>query len=108
MTPLFYFFKGLIFMKRLIAITFAIVMAAAAFAGCNEGEKAGSAVSQVASDAVSGAGSVVDDAGDGLKKAGSAVDDNAEKMKNNGEVSDGDGIIGNEGKRVEQDVETTE
>ena len=95
-------------MKRLIAISFAIVIAVAAFAGCNGGEKAGSAVSQAASNVVSGAGSVVDDAGNGLKKAGSAVDDNAEKMKSNGEVSDGDGIIGNEGKHVEQEVETTE
>ena len=67
-------------MKRLIAISFAIVMAVAAFAGCNGGEKAGSAVSQAASNVVSGAGSVVDDAGNGLKKAGSAVDDNAEKL----------------------------
>ena len=45
-------------------------------------------------------------AGDGLKKAGSAVDDNTEKMKNNGEVSDGDGVIGNEGSMVEHEVET--
>lgn len=91
-------------MKKLIAITFAIVMAAAAFTGCNGGEKAGSAVSQAAS----GAGSMVDKAGEGAKKAGSAIDDNAESMISNGQVSDGDGVIGNEGKHVEQEVETTE
>lgn len=105
-TDVIIFCIRMIFMKRIIAVIFASMLMITAFAGCNAGKNATSTVSDAASDVASGAEKVVNDAGDGLKKAGSAVDENADKMKNNGEVSDGDGVIGNEGKQVEQEVET--
>ena len=80
-------------MKKIFAIAFASVICASAMTGCgcNMANNAASTVSQVASDAVSGAGRVVDDVGSGDSNAVSSIANNT-----NGNVSDDDGIIGNE------------
>ena len=80
-------------MKKIFAIAFAAVISASSMTGCgcNMANNAASTVSQVASDAVSGAGRVVDDVGSGASNAVSGIADNT-----NGNVSDDDGIIGNE------------
>ena len=107
-------------MKRIIALLLSAAAIGSAFAGCGEAAKdAGSAVSQMASDAVNGAGKVVNDAGNGvsnmmdsttapstaaatentLNTADTVIDENS----NDGEISDGDGLIGNEDSGVVED-----
>lgn len=92
-------------MKKIIALALSSMMIAAAFSGC--GENAASTVSQTASDAVSGAGRVVDDVGDGISQAASDAESDMEETKSNGDVNDGNGIIGDEDETTEPDTEAT-
>ncbi len=80
------------YMKRITALALIGMMAAAMLTGC--GENAASTTSQVASDAVSGAGRVVDDIGDGVSQAVSDSNSAITSTVDNGEVSDRDGVIG--------------
>lgn len=97
-------------MKKCIGIILTAMLAIAAFSGCNTAQNAGSTVSEIASDAVSGAGRIVDDVGDGIANAPSAAKEDADRMMdndNNGKVEDKDGFIGNEDETRDMTVGTT-
>lgn len=83
-------------MKRMICALLLPVFAAFAFSGCGGSEASASKRESIVSEAASKAESVVDDIGEGVTRAVSAVIDEADRMAENGQVSDGDGIIGNE------------
>ncbi len=100
-------------MKKAIGICLAAAMMTAALAGCggkqnDTASKMGSAVSG----AMSNVGEAAEDIGEGVTAAASAVVSEADRMYDNGQISDGDGIIGNENEETEQpttdDTETTE
>lgn len=84
-------------MKKTTGIFLAALLMAASLAGC--GEKKDEMVSNMDS-AASAAGSVVregaEDVSEAVTNAVSAVAENVDSMVENGEVSDGDGVIGNE------------
>ena len=83
-------------MKRIICAMLLPMFAAISFAGCGGSKEAASKRESVVSEVATKAESVVDDIGEGVTRAVSAVIDEADRMAENGQVSDGDGIIGNE------------
>ena len=89
-------------MKKMI-VTLAALLTAAAFGGCtgskedvSKRESMASNAQSVVSGVKSDAGEVMDDIGEAVTGAVSAVTSEADRMLENGEVSDGDGVIGNE------------
>lgn len=83
-------------MKKLFCVLCAAALISSVTAGCGGSESDVSKRESIASDVASNAESVADNIGEGVTKAVSAVVDEAEKMYDNGQVSDGDGVIGNE------------
>ncbi len=85
-------------MKKIIC-TLAALLTAASFCGCTGSKEdvskreSQSVVSGVKSDA----GEMMEDIGEAVTDAVSAVTSEADRMFENGEISDGDGVIGNEG-----------
>lgn len=83
-------------MKKIFCPIFAALLMLTAFSGCGEtAEKTVSAGEQMITDAVSDAGEIAQGIKDDVTDAVSDID-NGDSMMDNGEVSDGDGIIGNE------------
>lgn len=82
-------------MKKVFAILCAALMTAS-FAGCGGDSKSAEKRESVVSGAVSKVNNVADDVGDGVTAAVSAAGSEIDRMLDNGQVSDGDGIIGNE------------
>lgn len=92
-------------MKRILGICFAAALMLSGLAGCgdkaeNAASKANSAVSEVASNV----GEVAEDVGEGVTAAASAAMSEVDRMIENGQVSDGDGIIGNEGEETDPEI----
>ena len=83
-------------MKRLFCVLFAAALISTVTAGCGGSKSDVSKRESIASNVASKAESVADNIGEGVTKAVSAVVDEAERMYDNGQVSDGDGVIGNE------------
>ncbi len=84
-------------MKRIISVCFAASMLLGSLAGCaKKADDAKSKVDSGVSAVVSGGRETVSDIGEGITKAVSGVVSEADRMYDNGQVSDGDGIIGNE------------
>ena len=90
-------------MKKMM-ITLAALLAAASFGGCtgskedvSKRESMASNAQSVVSGVKSDAGEIMDDIGEAVSGAVSAVTSEADRMFENGEISDGDGVIGNEG-----------
>lgn len=73
-------------MKKILSILFASIMLVSVFAGCNTAKNAGSTVSQAASDAMSGAGEVVEDIGNGVATAPDAAESDVSGMIENGKI----------------------
>lgn len=91
-------------MKRIIAIC---MMAAAlsAFAGCGKtAEKATSKAESAVSKFDSKMDSVAEEIGEGVTDAVSDILSRADDMIDNGQISDGDGIIGNEERETEPET----
>lgn len=83
-------------MKKIFCPIFAALLMLTAFSGCGETtEKTVSAGEQMITDAVSDAGEIAQGIKDDVTDAVSDIG-NGDSMMDNGEVSDGDGIIGNE------------
>lgn len=92
-------------MKKIIAIC---MMAAtlSVFAGCGKtAEKAASKTESAVSRFDSKVDSVAEDIGEGVTDAVSDILSRADDMIDNGQVSDGDGIIGNEDNDSETEPE---
>ena len=90
-------------MKKIIC-TLAALLTAAAFCGCtgskedvSKRESMASGAQSVVSGVKSDAGEMMEDIGEAVTDAVSAVTSEADRMFENGEISDGDGVIGNEG-----------
>ncbi len=94
-------------MKKLFCVLFAAALISSVTAGCGGSESDVSKRESIASDVASNAESIADNIGEGVTKAVSAVVDEAEKMYDNGQVSDGDGVIGNEQTDNTEDTEDT-
>ena len=87
-------------MKKLFVIGFAAVLISG-LAGCGEkAEKAASTAGSMASGVASNVGEAAEDVGEGVTAAVSAAMSEADRMFENGQISDGDGIIGNEGEET--------
>ena len=85
-------------MKKLIAVLFVAVMMFVTLAACNNSnERKAAKVESAASDVKSDVAGAADNIGEGVTAAVSAVTSQADQMIENGQISDGDGIIGNEG-----------
>ena len=83
--------------KRIICAAFAALTLTAALAGCgNEGSS-----SSVTSDMKSNAKELVSDIREEITQAQTDITEAVERMYSDGQVSDGDGIIGNEDSRDE-------
>ncbi len=92
-------------MKKIITICMAALMLSAC-AGCKKtADKAASKTDSAVSSVKSGAKSTVDDIREGATDAASAVVSHADDMFENGQISDGDGIIGNEDEETEPSSE---
>lgn len=82
-------------MKKAFTILCAALVAAS-FSGCGSDSKSAEKRESVISGAVSKVNGAADDVGEGVTAAVSAAGSELDRMLDNGQVSDGDGIIGNE------------
>lgn len=84
-------------MKKILCLCLSALLAAFCVAGCSEAKSSmASDVGSAVSGAASHVGEAAEDIGEGVTGAVSAVVSEADRMAENGEVSDGDGVIGNE------------
>lgn len=89
-------------MKKIICTVFAAALLLSALAGCGQkAENAASTAGSVASGVASNMGEAAEDVGEGVTAAVSAAMSEADRMYENGQISDGDGIIGNEDEETE-------
>ena len=83
-------------MKKMITMMMVAVLAISMLAGCGGSKQDVSHRESVASEVKSSVGSMADEIGEGVPDAVSKAVSEFDRMAENGEVSDGDGIIGNE------------
>ena len=83
-------------MKKIMAAFGAALLMALSLAGCGSSKQDVSHRESVASEVKSSVGSMADEIGEGVTDAVSKAVSEFDRMAENGEVSDGDGIIGNE------------
>ena len=96
------------FMKKIICIMFAALMMTASLSGCGgDSSEAVSNRESMASDVKSKAEEIGDDVREGVTDAAQAVTDSLDRMFSDGQVSDGDGVIGNESDDVDEIEDTT-
>lgn len=88
-------------MKKLLCFGFFAAMMLGSLAGCGQkAENAASTAGSVVSGVASNMGEAAEDVGEGVTAAVSAAMSEADRMMENGQISDGDGIIGNEGEET--------
>ena len=95
-------------MKKIICIMFAALMMTSSLAGC--GGDSSEAVynrESMASDVKSKAEGIGDDVREGVTDAAQAVTDSIDRMFSDGQISDGDGVIGNESDDADETEDTT-
>lgn len=90
--------------KTVIAICAALLLGLSC-AGCGGSPQDVSNRESVASGVKSSVGEAMSNVGEGVTDAVSAIVDRSEKMIEDGQISDGDGIIGNEGDNGEPATE---
>ncbi len=96
------------FMKKIICIVFAALTMIASLSGCGgDSSEAVSNRESMASDVKSKVDNVGDDVREGVTDAVDAVTDNVDRMISDGQVSDGDGVIGNEDEDIDGTEDTT-
>ncbi len=95
-------------MKKIFCVLFAAALISSVTAGCGGSKSDVSKRESIASNVASNAESIADNIGEGVTKAVSAVVDEAEKMYDNGQVSDDDGVIGNEQDETADDTTADE
>ena len=89
-------FKEVIKMKKIICIAAAALLLGISCAACGNSEKDVSARESMASEAKSRVGEAAEDFGEAVTDAVSVITSEADRMYDNGQISDGDGVIGNE------------
>ena len=83
-------------LKKSVCIIFAALMMTAALAGCKDDSS-----SSVTSDMKSNAEELVSDIREGATEAQTDITEAMDRMYSDGQVSDGDGMLGNEDDRDE-------